>query len=57
MHAFDGCDVALRVRALLQPAAYLPAPRVSLRLWAVAAVPLAFVLHELGEFLLLPLVR
>lgn len=57
MYAFDGCDVALRVRALLQPGAYAPAPRVSLRLWALAAVPLAFVLHELGEFLLLPLVR
>lgn len=58
MQAFHGSDVAMRVHALLQPPVARPsAPRVSMRMLALAAIPLAFALHEAGEFLLLPLVR
>jgi Zn-dependent protease with chaperone function len=55
--AFADGDVKARVLALIQPRVSSRAPRLSLRWLMLAAAPLALVLHELGEFLLLPLVR
>lgn len=55
--AFDHGDVKARILALTEPQAHPAVPRLSLRWMLVAALPLAFVLHELGEFVLLPLAR
>ncbi|MGE4073092.1 MAG: M56 family metallopeptidase [Lysobacterales bacterium] len=54
---FGQSDLEARVRALLDPPTNLMAPRERW-LWSpLWSLPLAFVLHEVGEFLLLPLVR
>ncbi|MBK8068053.1 MAG: M56 family metallopeptidase [Rhodanobacteraceae bacterium] len=54
---FGDGEIAARVRFLLEP----PRLRAESGLWSgqwwLLAVPLALILHELGEFVLLPLVR
>jgi hypothetical protein len=54
---FGQADLHARVDALLLPGNGGTVPLIRLR-WSLAwCLPLAFVLHELGEFVLLPLVR
>jgi|CXWL01.1.fsa_nt_gi Zn-dependent protease with chaperone function len=55
--AFDQADFRARITQLLQPDPCPAIPRVRLRWWLALCLPLAFLLHELGEFVLLPLVR
>lgn len=56
--AYDGADIAHRVHALVAAGAgAVPAPRLRVTRWWVAAlVPTCWLLHELGEFVLRPLV-
>lgn len=54
---FDQSDFGIRVSALLDPQPSADEPLTRLRWWLALCVPLALVLHEAGEFLLLPLVR
>lgn len=56
--AYDGADIAHRVRALVAAdGGALPLPRLRISRWWVAAlVPACWLLHELGEFVLRPLV-
>jgi Zn-dependent protease with chaperone function len=57
LSAIDETDLTARVTALLDPVPATPAASTRLRWWLCSSLPLAFILHELGEFLLLPLVR
>ncbi|HWS28132.1 MAG TPA: M48 family metalloprotease [Xanthomonadales bacterium] len=56
LSAFDEADLGCRIRSLLHPEISVALPSTRLRWWLCASLPLAFTLHELGEFLLLPLV-
>ena len=56
LSAIDQADLSARVTALLNPVSVTPVASTRLRWWLCSSVPLAFALHELGEFLLLPLV-
>lgn len=56
LSAFDEADLGARIRSLLHPHTGVALPSARLRWWLWASLPLAFTLHELGEFLLLPLV-
>lgn len=55
--AFDQSDFGARIAQLLQPDPCPVSPRARLRWWLALCLPLAFALHELGEFVLLPLAR
>ncbi len=57
LSAFDEADLGARIRSLLHPDTGVALPSTRLRWWLAASLPLAFTLHELGEFILLPLVR
>ena len=54
--AFDEADLGARIRFLLYPQTHVIETTSGLRWWLLASLPIAFALHELGEFLLLPLV-
>lgn len=54
--AFDEADLGARIRSLLHPESHVIKPSARMGWWLIASLPLAFTLHELGEFLLLPLV-
>ena len=56
LSAFDEADLGCRIRSLLHPEISVALPSTRLRWWLCASLPLAFTLHELGEFVLLPLV-
>ena len=56
LSAFDEADLGARIRSLLHPDTGVALPSTRLHWWLCASLPLAFTLHELGEFLLLPLV-
>lgn len=55
LSAIDRTDLQTRVAALLQPTHAVALASTRLRWWLSSSLPLAFVLHELGEFVLLPL--
>ncbi len=55
LSALDHADLAARVSTLLSPVYAIPVLSTRLRWWLCSSLPLAFVLHELGEFALLPL--
>jgi len=56
--AYDGADIARRVQALVAAdGSAVPAPRLRVtRWWVVVLIPACWLLHELGEFVLRPLV-
>ncbi len=55
LSAIDQADLPARVTALLDPVSALPGASTRMRWWLCSSLPLAFILHELGEFVLLPL--
>lgn len=57
LSAFDEADLGARIRSLLHPDTGVALPSTRLHWWMSASLPLAFALHEVGEFVLLPLVH